>query len=63
MKANLEYVELFARAIRTDNSLFKQQKMLIESQLHSSTSFFRNNFDYGSFEKEAREYLMKIGLL
>ncbi len=37
---NLDYVEIYAQKLREDNTLFVQQKMLIESQMKSSSSLF-----------------------
>lgn len=61
-KSRLEYVEFYAEKLKNDNTLFKQQKMLIESQMHASQSFFSNLFK-GDFKKEARKYLRGVGLL
>lgn len=62
--SDLAYVELYAKALRKDNSLFKQQKMLIESQLQSSRDTFRNMFGTGEeFKRNARKYLRGIGLI
>lgn len=64
LKTDLDYVEYFAKRLREDNSLFKQQKMLIESQLKSSSELFKKRFGTGKdFKKNARAYLKKIGLL
>ena len=61
---DLDYVELFAEKLRDDNSLFTQQKMLIESQLQGSRSLFKNTFGTGTeFKEKSREYLKKIGLI
>jgi len=63
-KTDMDYVKLFASKLREDNSLFKQQKKLIESQLHSSRELFRKRFGTGkNFKKNARAYLRKIGLI
>lgn len=59
----IDYVELYARKLKNDPSLFKQQKMLIESQLNASQSLFEKKFSKGNFKQEAREYLRKIGKL
>ncbi len=59
---DLDYVELYAKKIKRDNSLFKQQKKLIESQLRSSSSLFKNMFS-GNFKSNAREYLKHRGLV
>jgi hypothetical protein len=60
---DLDYVEIYAEKMRKDNSLFKQQKVLIESQMLSSISLFRNMFSEGDFKVLAREYLKKVGLI
>ncbi|MBU0907072.1 MAG: hypothetical protein KKE05_02845 [Nanoarchaeota archaeon] len=61
---DLDYVRLYAEKMRRDNSLFEQQKVLIESQLQSSRSLFQNTFGIGAeFKKNAREYLRKVGLI
>jgi hypothetical protein len=61
---HLDYVELYATALKNNNKLFKQQKILIDSQLQSSSSIFRNMFGTGyEFKRKAREYLKRIGLL
>ncbi|MBU1051121.1 MAG: hypothetical protein KJ718_01050 [Nanoarchaeota archaeon] len=61
---DMDYVKLFAEKLKKDNSLFKQQKMLIESQLQASRSLFRNMFGTGEeFKKNARIYLRKVGLI
>ncbi len=56
-KTDLDYVELYAERLKKDNTLFKQQKKLIESQLKSSSSLFRNMFGRADFRKNARKYL------
>ena len=58
----IDYVELFAGKIREDNSLFQQQKALIEAQIKGSSSLFRNMFNK-NFKAQAREYLKKVDLL
>jgi len=61
---NLDYVELYAEKLREDNSLFEQQRELIETQMGSSIYVFGNKFGKGeNFKKAAREYLKKIGLI
>jgi len=63
-KTDLDYVKLFASRLREDNSLFKQQKEFIESQLNASHELFRKRFGTGSnFKKNARAYLRKMGLI
>lgn len=58
----LDYVELYARELRQNHSLFDQQKRLIESQLKSSYSLFAGMFK-DNFKDQARIYLKKIGLI
>ncbi len=61
-KTNLDYVEMYAKKLKTDNRLFSQQKSLIESQMKISQSFFLNSFGE-NFKVKAREYLRKRGLI
>ena len=63
-KTDLDYVELYANKLKEDNSIFKQQKKLIESQLDSSSDIFKKMFGNGKvFKANARNYLRKIGLV
>lgn len=59
---DLDYVQLYAEKMKEDNTLFKQQKKLIEAQLRGSSSLFRKMFSE-NFKVQAREYLRKVGLL
>jgi len=62
-KTDLDYVEFYAEQLKKDNSIFKQQKKLIESQLHSSSDIFKKMFGTKkTFKLNARNYLRKIGL-
>lgn len=61
--SDLDYVVIYAEKMKEDNSLFKQQKVLIESQLQGSHSLFKNAFSEGDFKTLAREYLRKVGLI
>ncbi|MBU2104673.1 MAG: hypothetical protein KKF67_02780 [Nanoarchaeota archaeon] len=61
-KTDLDYVEMYAKNLKKDNSLFSQQKILIESQIKISQSFFLNSFGK-NFKTKAREYLKKRNLL
>jgi hypothetical protein len=63
MKQEIDYVTLYAEKLLYDPSLFKQQKMLIESQMKASASLFRHFGTGEEFKKNAREYLRGIGLL
>jgi hypothetical protein len=60
---NIDYVELYAKKLKHDGSLFKQQKMLIESQLRASSSLFKNMFAGANFKEKARAYLRSVGLI
>ena len=63
MKRNLDYVILYANELKKNNSLFKQQKMLIESQLRANREIFRKRFGKGNvFKINAREYLRKLDM-
>jgi len=63
-KTNLDYVVLYARALRENNKLFEQQKKLIEAQLIGSKSLFRKMFGSGEkFKIGARKYLRGRGLI
>ncbi|HLC89056.1 MAG TPA: hypothetical protein VJG49_03390 [Candidatus Nanoarchaeia archaeon] len=59
----IDYVELYARELKKNPALFRQQKMLIESQYNASRSLFRNMFQGEDYNQKAREYLRGIGLL
>jgi len=59
---DLDYVEMYAEALKNDNRLFAQQKELIDSQMQASSSLFRNMFGE-DFATEARMYLRKRGVL
>ena len=63
-KRDIDYVELYPKKLKNDNSLFIQQKMLIESQMRSSSELFKNSFGKNEiFKKNARKYLKKINLI
>lgn len=63
-KTDLDYIELYANKLKNDNGLFKQQKMLIESQFKTSSSIFRKMFGTGKmFKINARRYLRTIKLI
>ena len=59
-KTDLDYVELYAEKLKKDNRLFKQQKKLIESQLKSSSSLFRNMFGTAKLKEKARALWPRI---
>ncbi|MBU4502720.1 MAG: hypothetical protein KKA79_09040 [Nanoarchaeota archaeon] len=61
---DMDYVEFYAKKLKEDNRHFEQQKMLIESQMESSASLFRNMFGEGEeFKENARGYLKKLGII
>lgn len=62
-KTDLDYVKLYAENLKTNPELFKQQKMLINSQIKSSKSFFKNLFKGKDFKTEARKYLKERGVI
>lgn len=63
-KTDLDYVELYANKLKKDNSIFKQQKGIIESQLQSSSAIFKKMFGSGKkFRSQARGYLKEAGLI
>lgn len=62
-KSDGEYVIYYAEKLKGDRALFKQQKILIESQLQSSQSFFKNLFGEDNFKENARIYLKKVGII
>ncbi len=59
----IDYVEWYALELKKNPELFKQQKMLVESQYKASRSLFRNMFKGEDYNQKAREYLRGIGLL
>jgi len=63
-RTDLDYIELYANKLKNNNSFFKQQKILIESQLHGSSELFRKMFGtQNSFKTNARKHLKRIGLI
>ena len=52
-----DFIILYANKLRSDNSLFLQQKKLIEGQLKSSKKLFSNMFGIEDFKNNARDYL------
>lgn len=62
-KTDMDYVILYAENLRENPQFFKQQKILIESQMKSSQSFFQNLFKGKDFKTEARKYLRGRGLI
>jgi len=58
-----DYVELYAKKLRKDNTIFAEQKRFIEAQLQGSASLFRKMCRGRDFKACAREYLRGVGLL
>ncbi len=61
--SRMDFVELYAKALKKDNRHFAQQKMLIESQMKSSSQLFGRMFSGPDFKEKARDYLRKVGLI
>ena len=62
----LNFVKFWAKYVKThkDKEWSRQQNVLINSQLQSSSSFFKNMFSKEpNFKINARKYLKKIGLI
>ncbi len=57
----IDFVDYYAEKLKRDSSIFVQQKMLLESQMQSSKSFFQNHFKGQDFKTAAREYLKSMG--
>jgi len=62
-QTNLDYIEIYTENLKENSEFFKQQKMIIDSQIKSSRSFFNNLFKGKDFKTEARKYLKERGLL
>jgi hypothetical protein len=62
-KTDLDYVEIYAENLKKNSKLFEQQKMIVNSQIESSRSFFQNRFKGKDFKTEARKYLKDRGLI
>ncbi|MAE13149.1 hypothetical protein CMO92_01170 [Candidatus Woesearchaeota archaeon] len=58
-----EYVVTYAKELKNNSALFSQQKLIIDSQIKASASFFRNMFKEEEYKKAARRYLHQRGLL
>ncbi|MEK6850769.1 MAG: hypothetical protein AABX85_04295 [Nanoarchaeota archaeon] len=58
---DLDYVKFYAKKLSENNSYFKQQKMLIDSQINASSLLFKKKFGQGNqFKINARKYLRLI---
>lgn len=62
-KTDEDYVLLYAEALKKNPRLFEQQRIIINSQIKSSKSFFKNLFKGKDFKTEARKYLKGRGLI
>ena len=62
-KTDKDYIQLYAEALKKNSELFKQQKMLIDSQIKASRSLFKNFGKEEEFKLNARRYLKGVGLL
>jgi hypothetical protein len=63
-KTDEDYILLYAEELNSNPSeIFKQQKILIDSQMISSRSFFQNLFKGKNFKEEARKYLRERNLI
>lgn len=63
-KTDVDYVVLYAKRLKEDGSLFKKQKILIESQMKSSKEIFKNRFGMGKeFLTNARVYLKRLEMI
>lgn len=58
-----DYIEVYALELKKNPKLFKQQRILINNQIQSSRSFFKNLFRGKDFKKEARGYLKARNLI
>lgn len=61
-KSDLDYIEIYAKKLRENPALFKQQKELIESQLSSSSEITKKRFPKENFKSQVRIHLKKIDL-
>ncbi len=59
---DLDYIALYAKSLKKDSRLFRQQKQLIDDQIKASQSLFKNSFR-GDFKLNARKYLRGIKLI
>ena len=63
-KTDDDYILLYAEELKLNPSeIFRQQKILIDSQINSSRSFFQNLFNKKNFKEEARKYLKERKLI
>ena len=62
-KTDEDYIKLYAESLKKNPELFKQQKMLIDSQIKASRSLFKTFGKEEEFKLNARRYLRGIGML
>jgi hypothetical protein len=62
-KTDEDYIILYAEKLKKNPEIFHQQKVLIDSQITSSQSFFHNFFKGKDFKTEARKYLKGRGII
>lgn len=60
---DIDYVRMYAKKAREDNSVFEQHRKFINSQLQASREIFRKRFGTENFEENARKYLKERGLI
>src|SRR3989344_3397744 len=60
--SDLDYVRIYAESLKSNPLLFRQQKMLIDSQIQASRSLFKSMLAGPNFKIAARKYLKEIGL-
>ena len=62
-KTDEDYIKLYAESLKKNPELFKQQKMLIDSQIKASRSLFKTFGKEEEFKLNSRRYLRGIKLL
>ena len=62
-KTDEDYIKLYAESLKKNPELFKQQKMLIDSQIKANRSLFKTFGKEEEFKLNARRYLRGIKLL
>ena len=61
---NPAFVELWAKKLKEDSSLFKVHKEFIESQMRINSLLLRSVFGEGEeYKKNVREFLRKFGAI
>ena len=62
-RKEMDYVGFYADSMKRDSRIFEQQKRFLESQMSSSASLFKNMLGTKDFERHARLYLARSGVL